>query len=803
MRALTDPMLTRQRRAGLLWRASSVAIATLLMAGTSALAADRSSGEASGASAEAATSALPEITVTAQFRAQNLQNTPVAITAVNAAMMDARSETSIYQVAMQAPSVTLKPQGAAWGASLAASIRGVGQYDFNPALEPGVGMYVDDVYYATLTGSIFDLLDLDRVEILRGPQGTLAGRNSIGGAVKLYSKKPGEGDSYISAAYGSRNRVDFRGSADFKISDTLGARISGVSKSQQGYVNRVDYGCANPGSGIPAITNASLSGCVLDREGQVNYDGVRGMLRWDNNGPLDVTIIGDYTRDDHANAGEVITYANNTNPAVNPFGGSIVYDNRFYCGPYCNYASYYNPAQSADRPANIQSDRVNYSGWGFSGHVNYDFGSGIKLQSITAYRAYNEEFANDGDLSPMTIGLGQSNLTFWSFSQELRLNGQLLDDMLEYTIGGFYMDQKSVYATMQDLRYSPLIPFQGDDPVKSKSKAGFVHLSYHATDKMTVIGGLRYTDESKSYTYLRRKTDGSPYPFLLNGLDGVTGTYAKGRFDYRAAAQYQWTDNIMTYAQYSTGFKGGGINPRPFYKEQVQPFGPEKLNTAEIGVKSDLFDGRMRLNADAYFGWYKDIQLTALSCPAFTPGGAGPCALPLNAGNAHTKGVEVETTIQPVEGLSIDGSASYIDFGYTTINPLAGHPANTSGPAAGVQLGMITPYTPTWKLSGGIQYEIPVENIGSVTPRFDVAYQGKMYSNAVNGPNNLIPSYAIANARITWRDENNKWEASLEVTNLFDKYYYLTNFDLSSVSGTSLSQPGRPREWAITIKRSF
>jgi iron complex outermembrane receptor protein len=178
-----------------------------------------------------------EIIVTAQFREQNLQDTPLAITAVNSEMLEARSQTNIAQVAAQAPSVTLKPQGTAFGPSMTASIRGIGQYDFNPALEPGVGLYIDDVYYATLTGSMFDLLDLDRVEILRGPQGTLAGRNSIGGAVKLYSKRPtGDNTGSVTAAYGSRDRIDVRASADLGLTDTLSTRIAAVSKMQDGYI---------------------------------------------------------------------------------------------------------------------------------------------------------------------------------------------------------------------------------------------------------------------------------------------------------------------------------------------------------------------------------------------------------------------------------------------------------------------------------------------------------------------------------------------------------------------------------------
>src|SRR5690606_34639162 len=174
----------------------------------------------------------------------------------------ARSQTNISQVAAQAPSVTLKPQGTAYGPSMTASIRGIGQYDFNPALEPGVGLYIDDVYYATLTGSMFDLLDLDRVEILRGPQGTLAGRNSIGGAVKLYSQRPtGSNTATVSAAYGSRDRVDVRASADVGLTESLAARVSAVSKMQDGYIERRDFGCdfpagaspVNPAGGVPRI----------------------------------------------------------------------------------------------------------------------------------------------------------------------------------------------------------------------------------------------------------------------------------------------------------------------------------------------------------------------------------------------------------------------------------------------------------------------------------------------------------------------------------------------------------------------
>src|SRR3990167_5926076 len=174
-----------------------------------------------------------EIVVTAEFREANLQDTPIAITAVNAEMLEARGQTDISQVAAQAPNVTLTPQPQNGGTGLIAYIRGVGQTDFNYAMDPGVGLYVDDVFIPTLSSSLMDLMDLDRIEILRGPQGTLAGKNAIGGAIKLFSQKPkGDGSGSLQATYGSFNRVEVRGMADFRINDNLAARVSGVVKAR-------------------------------------------------------------------------------------------------------------------------------------------------------------------------------------------------------------------------------------------------------------------------------------------------------------------------------------------------------------------------------------------------------------------------------------------------------------------------------------------------------------------------------------------------------------------------------------------
>lgn len=195
---------------------------------------------------------------------------------------------------------------------------------------------------------------------------------------------------------------------------------------------------------------------------------------------------------------------------------------------------------------------------------------------------------------------------------------------------------------------------------------------------LTLSGGLRYTDESKSYTFLRLTPTGAPHP-ILSALSGVTGEYSAKKVDYRLNAQYHWSDNVMTYVQVATGYKGGGINPRPFFAAQAQPFGPEELTSYEAGLKTDWLDRAVRVNVAAFFSKYKGIQLTVSDCPGLGAP-SRPCAMPSNAGDADLQGFEVEATIKPIDGLLIDGTFSHLDFDYTWINPAAGGPAMPSGP---------------------------------------------------------------------------------------------------------------------------
>ena len=776
-------------------RAALVLSCSYFAMGSVALAAEA----AAPADAPAQPTAIGEVIVTAQFHAQKLQDTPLSITAMNAAALDSRGITDVANITNAAPNVTLKPLGSAFGPSLGASIRGIGQFDFNPALEPGVGIYVDDVYYPTLTGSDMDLLDLDRVEILRGPQGTLTGRNSIGGAIKMISKLPGNTfGGFIEGGYGSADREEFRGAVNIPITDQLALRISGTHKSQDGYVKVYDYGCMFPSSGVPATAPAGK--CQTGLDGSINYDGLRASLRWRPTSKLDVVLTADYTKSDTTPSAEVLTYANlpaAAAPSTTTVNG-LPLDSRFICGKFCNYRTNGQPAGVWAGPilagyplsASSGSDHIVFDGKGVSANIKYDINGDFNLQSITAYRAYTSSFGSDPDLSPTNTQYGLNRLTHHFTSEEVRLNGRL-SDTFKFTIGGYYSDQKTTYFTLQDIRYAPIpLQFIGNDPVPASSAAGFATVFWNPIKPLNVTAGVRYTSETKDYTFVRTNFDGSFNPFL-GSLNGQTGHYSGDHVDYRVSVDYRWSPALMTYATVSTGFKGGGVSPRPFNVLQVRSFNQEHLTAFEVGAKTDVFDGRLRFNASAFYNIYKDIQLTLLSCPQY--GGPGPCALLANVGDADVKGLEFEANANLTKGWSINASASYIDFKYTRLDP-----------ATGLTKADVSPFTPQWKADFGTQYEFDLGKAGSITPRIDVSYQDSIYTNAANGPNNKIDAYTIANANITWRNAERDLQATLEVTNLTDKYYYLTKFDLSAVgAGAVDAQPARPREVVFTIKKSF
>jgi len=761
------------------------------------------------------TSTVGEIVVTAQFRSQKLQDTPIAITAVNAQMLENRNQTNVTEVARQAPNVQITPAGQLFGPAAQVYIRGIGQADTSYALEPGVGMYVDDVYYSTLLSTAFDLVDLDRIEILRGPQGTLAGKNSIGGAVKLYSKKPdGAGGGYLEAGYGSRNHLRIRGAYDFTVvPDKLFFRVSGFAERQTGYMKRLDYGCLHPGSGVPVYQDNSS--CLLGHEGGKDVVAARAQLRWIASDKIEVNLSGDITEDNSGPAASALLYGNRTDTFLN----GVAYDSKFVpSNPYVTYSTYTDPGGIYHTPGGTLVTQGGYSvapistvhDWGVSSTIDWRLTDTLSLKSITAYRRYRIEYTQDADESPFDFQTVDNLQQHRQLSQEVRLNGSSFGNALEWTVGGFYFDAKSIVGGR--VQFPGQFDILLNDPVATLNKSGFAQAIWHVTNALNVTGGIRYTDESKDYTFSRIDPNTGAPPPSLAPIDGRTATSRDSRWDYSVSVDYRFSPALMAYARWATGFRSGGINPRPFAANQVVPFGSESLDSYEAGFKSDLLDRRLRFNATGFLSKYNNIVLstfqpyvnpnlpicndvTSTSCVYNPPQGTFPGVVPVNGGKATLYGAEFEAEAHPAMGLMIDATLSYIHFKLDDIPPAA----LTGGYTANSKL----PFTPAWKASLGVQYEMPMGSAGSITPRLDVSYQSKVIDGSNPSPWNTIDPYALLNARLTWRAANDDWEASLAVTNLTDKLYYYNKTDLTALGGTAIGTPAPPREWYVSVKRRF
>ena len=744
---------------------------------------------------------LGEITVTAQFQKQNVQDTPIALTAVNAEMMEARNQTDLSSISGQAPSVVLIETGGAYGPGMSASIRGVGQHDFNPAFEPGVGVYIDDIYYSSLSGANFDLLDLDRVEIARGPQGVLGGRNSEGGSIKIYSQKPkDEASGSVRATYGTRNLQDIRAMANIPlVPNALFMRISAVSKKQDGYLKRYDYGCLYPDSGVPDL--GKEQDCLSGTEGGKDYSATRAALRWLASDTFEVNISADYSMDNSEVAAvtlqnalspeEQLAYGPRAKGSINSTTYGVALSKAFIpSNPYSSYSSYTAVEPDGRTVTFAPTSRTEV--WGTNLTMDWTIMDGLALKSITAYREFDNKWVSDNDVSPLGGSLGDNRLFNDSFSEELRLNGVLFKDAVNYTFGAYYFDQTTTYESHQILNYSaPGFEFRENDPVDASSYAGFFNASWHITDKMNVNAGLRYTNDEKDYHYGRIPI--GPDIQHIGPLDGTVGAYEGDKVDYRINVDYRFTSQVMAYASVATAFKGGGTNARPFFPDQVRPFGREDLTAYEIGAKTDWLNKRIRINVSGFFNDYKDIQLTVGNCAGISPAHPVPCAATLNAGDAEVKGAELEIVAAPIEGLLIELTGSKLNFEYTRVNPAV----------TGLKVGDGGRNVIDTKYSLGVQYDISLTNGAIVTPRLDYAYQGEFHTEAVYADSNLVEGYGLLNGRLSWRSPGADWEVALIGSNLTDKEYYLSNRDQLSTAGVQYGIIGAPREFAVQIKKNF
>jgi iron complex outermembrane recepter protein len=727
--------------------------------------------------------AISEVVVTARKREENLQNTPIAISAYSAADIESRALDNLSQIAASTPSLAIAPapQSGNPGAS-SVFLRGVGQLDFTLFTDPGVGIYLDGVYIARSIGSMLDFVDIQRIEVLRGPQGTLFGRNTIGGAVNVISAPPSHelGGSAILTT-GKFDRIQFQGNVSIPLSDTFLTKFSGFVQKRDGYVERVQ-------TGQDVGNDNALAG--------------RAQFLWDASSNFTVQLSVDATRRHEHPGALVLLQASGfgfsaagqrfTTPHANP---PTAFNQRL--GGVCatnpdSSTACWGAAQVTGDPFKTNDTFGNANDldiWGTNLTLDWNLGP-LAVKSITAYRDLRSNSVRDTDHSPFSFLSLTFDDTQNQLSEELQFTGSAFQNRLKMLFGLYYFKEHGTES------YDSLnaVTFDGVANINATNTnyAAFTENTFDITNRLHLTAGLRWTHEEKQFQVFYPVTQdfNGPAPPSLGSLIVGDDTLKKRTFE-KATPRYTFsadvTDDVMAYATYSEGFKSGGYNGR--YTAPVPapiPFNPEFIKQYEVGLK---YQGhRVRFNLAAFHSKYTDIQIS------YRPDPTQVLTVIGNAAEGRIDGVEAEFSLVPVHNLRIEGGLSYLDAKYTHLD----------GGLAPAGVTLNTPFVNTPEVSGNlsVSYNFALGASGSVMPRIDYSYRTKV---ALDNTNSLFlrqPAVGLLSASVGWMSADELWRVALGGTNLSDERYLVTGA-FNGAGGLAEGLYGRPREWYLSLRRSF
>lgn len=718
---------------------------------------------------------LEKITVTARKRSENIQEVPVAVSVFNANSIKNLSISSTADIAMHTPSLQVS-SGSQGGSSTQFFIRGIGQLDFISTLDPGVGVYLDGVYIARTAGALLDLSNIERIEVLRGPQGALFGKNTIGGAINLITKRAHDelrGSATITK--GQRNRTNIQGEVSLPISDVVRASLAYSSKQQDGFGTRLIANLDPNTAEFQPILGTSETG---DENSTVIY----GSLEWDVSDSLNIHLSTDKTRvrerQDHyilqaVNLDEGTLPAvsnnfvrNNLDPSRIPFE---IYDERYITDdPYTTYAG---------NDAGNQTDI-----FGLSMTTKWNIREDLDFKAILAYRDLDTNTGVDFDVSPIeffdqTVSLQQDQT-----SLELQLDGVSLNDKFQWLVGMFYM-KENIDSTIrlnlshgEDFVDAPFDVIE-KNPIEITSFAIFSQVTYALTDHLSVTGGLRFTEDKKVLNYSHELAK-LPGEFLFEPGFGVLDEKWND-VSPKISLEYITDDNYLFYGSVTKGFKSGAFNGRAFTAEDTAPADPETVISYEVGTKMDLLDDTLRVNAALFRAEYQDIQTTVCL-------NSGVCVV-TNAAESVIQGLELEITYLATDKLAFDLGVSILDDEYVDLDEAEG---TIPEDADLIQ-------TPDFTVNLGITYEFTE----SIIARVDYFRTDEFYHNPANGEFDFEPAYDLINARITYYSEGD-WQASIYGLNLGETVYAEYREDLTGF-GTSEAFIGAPREIGVEVTFEF
>jgi iron complex outermembrane receptor protein len=741
--------------------------------------------------AQAATGSDQGIVVTARRRNELLLNVPVAVSAYSGEQLDRQGALTITDVAKTTPNVTLKVSRGT-NSTLTPFIRGIGQQDPVAGFEQGVGVYLDDVYFNRPQAAVLDIYDVERIEVLRGPQGTLYGRNTIGGAVKYVTKRIASDGPHISMRtnIGTHQQADFIVSASTPISNQLLVSVAGARLSNGGFGKNLTTGIANYNKNILA-GRASVEFVPSER--------------------VFFRLTGDYIRDDSNPRGGHRVFQNLCTTTQATFGcaGSFPVSNNIY-----------------DTAGGLTDPTQKVIAGGVALHAEADLTDSLKVRSITAYRKDTGYTPIDFDATPYPDVDVPAIYRNKQFSQELQL---VLDKGPLQGVAGLYYLNARAFDEFDVRLYTtcPVVPLPGCvvalpgftsstlGNVHTKTWAAFADFTYNLSPEWAVSLGGRWTNDQRTAYILAqsRLFGGQPGLGGSNGfgvgtvlpVGGTTTNFTGSRTDKaftpRASINFKPTPDQNFYLSYSRGFKGGGFDPRgkatqapvtapattPTYQQIYNfiAFKPETVDSYELGWKAALFDHRLQLATAIFDAEYKDVQVPG-SAPCTINGVNNFCGVTTNAGAARMRGVEVEMNARLAQDIatagdrfSLAGSLGYLDGKYKRfITQVAG-----KGPTDVAAFRKIQ-NTPKWTMSGTLDYSTPVAG-GHLDANTTVAYRSAAQQFEFAIPFLDQPAYALWDANLVWRSSGNRYEFGLHAKNLTNKKYIIGGYNFYAVNATT------------------
>jgi iron complex outermembrane receptor protein len=771
------------------------------------------------------------VTVTARRREENPQDVPISISVLSGEALRELDVRDLRGIANATPNMEFSYAGNASGGGNFAQvfIRGVGQPDFIITKDPGVGIYVDGVYLARAPGAVLELLDVDRVEVLRGPQGTLFGKNTIGGAVQVVTRRPtGQFGGEAQVALGSYDRVDLNASLDFPIAPgLLAGRVAALSRSQDGFYQRLAYSEGNP----------NQFGADISRENgnSTGRQAGRLSLLYTPSSAVDVLLSVDATKE-RQEATEYQAVAL-TRPA------SIELYQRLLgppqgLEPYVSYVAAEPWTSNATWPGYNNSDL-----WGTSLNLNWKR-EPVAIRSVTAYRDLFVQTKGDGDATPYDIvATGGVDIDQRQFSQEIQVSGLAFDNRLNW-VGGFWYFDERAEDTQRSRQLAGLYdvlaaaPFQSIPPggnpgaacpaanclgggvgnpndrgiarlsrtgsrlMNNDSVALFVHGTYAVTPEWSVTVGARQSWEQKEFTYneiypLLPLPFTDPGPNRANDNPSFPLTTLSDEWDVftpKLGVEYTPKRDLLVYVQGSTGFKAGGFNGRPSPLTGLAPFGSEEIRTIEAGVKSEWFERRVRLNGAYFYNSYRDIQISRLS--PIVPG----VRVEENAGDGRSHGFELEAMAAPVQGLTLAAAIGVLDFKYTALLP--GVVPAVPAPTGSISLDAELPFSPRFTFNSTVDYAVALGRAGYLTMRADYRYSSRYYIDPDNSINTSQPSYGQIDLRAGFTPRAGRVEVFVQGTNLSNEAI-VANGVTSGPNGSQMVTYKPPRQWVSGLRFRF